>query len=189
MTRTAVLLLDLQVDFLDSKKGRMPVGAEGAARVISAACSVLHGGAIPAVLTVAIVNAFPRSQFLANLFRNGAAVAGSPGAELDPRVPWSPETPVFTKTQANAFSNPQLHGYLQARSVTRACVIGVFAEGCVRATALGARALGYDVCVPLEGIATNARWKQWLAQRSLRAHGVFVPKRIAEAQSATWSFH
>lgn len=185
MTRTAVLLLDLQVDFLDTQKGRLPVGEEGAARVIAAARSVLLDGVIPGAIAVAIVNAFPRRQRLANFFRNNAAIAGTAGAALDPRVSLPPGTPIFEKAQANAFSNPELHKYLQSRAVTRVCVVGVFAEGCVRATALGAGALGYDVWVPLDAIATNARWKLWFAKRSMQSHGVSMPSRLAEAGSAT----
>ena len=184
MTVTAALLLDLQVDFLDAQKGRLPVGEEGAARVVEAARALLSGRAAPGVFTVAIVNAFPRSQRLANFFRNGAAIAGTAGAELDPRVSLPPATPLFAKAQANAFSNPELHKHLQSKAVTRVCVMGVYAEGCVRATALGARALGYDVVVPLDAIATNARWKLWFAQRSMLAHGVSMPKHLEEVDNA-----
>lgn len=183
MSQTAILLMDLQVDFLDGT-GKMPVGEEGAARVIAAARSVLSGEAVPGAIAVAIVNAFPRSHRVANLFRNNAAIAGTTGAAPDPRVALPPGTPTFAKTEANAFSNPELHGYLQANAVGRVCVMGVFAEGCVRATALAARKLGYDVCAPLEAIATNARWKLWFAKRSMRAHGIALPDRFAEVGSA-----
>ncbi|TCO80544.1 nicotinamidase-related amidase [Plasticicumulans lactativorans] len=184
MPDTAVLLMDLQVDFLDTAQGRMPVDAPGAARVIVAANAVLAGRALPGALPVAIVNAFPRSQRVRNRFRNHAAVAGSAGAAIDPRIQLPRGLAVFSKAQGDAFSNPELHAFLQSESVTRVCIVGVFAEGCVRATALGARALGYAVSVPLEAIATDARWKLWLAQRSLRAHGVRVVEHLAEAGGA-----
>ena len=185
MPRTAVLLLDLQVDFLDTRRGRMPVGEEGSSRVLAAARSVLAGTTFPGAVPVVVVNAFPRSQRVANFFRNNAAIAGTEGAALDARVPLPIGTPVLPKTQANAFSNPELHAFLQSQSVTRVCVIGVFAEGCVRATALGAKAHGYAVSVPLDAIATNARWKLWFAMRSLKAHGVQLPSCLVEASSAT----
>ncbi len=184
MPRTAVLLLDLQVDFLDAHSGRMPVGEEGAARVMSAVRAVLSGVALPRALPVVLVNAFPPSRRVANFFRNNAAVIGTPGAALDPRIVVPPGTPIFPKTEANAFSNPQLHEFLQSQLVTRVWVLGVFAEGCVRATALGAKALGYAVSVPLEGIATNARWKMWFAKRSMLSHGVDLPHRLVEAGGA-----
>lgn len=41
MPRTAVLFIDHQVDFLDSKQGRMPVGDKGAELVLAAAQLVI----------------------------------------------------------------------------------------------------------------------------------------------------
>lgn len=41
--RTAVLLLDLQIDFLDIEYGKMPVSAVDALRVIAVANAVLAG--------------------------------------------------------------------------------------------------------------------------------------------------
>jgi maleamate amidohydrolase len=173
--------MDLQVDFLDVHKGRMPVEETGAAQVIAAARSVLLDDAVSGAIIVAIVNAFPRSQRIANFFRHHAAIEDTVGAALDQRISLPAETPVFSKACTNAFSNPGLHKYLQSHAITRLCIMGVFAEGCVRATALAARALGYDVCVPLDAIATNARWKLWLAKRSMRSHGISLPARLSEA--------
>jgi nicotinamidase-related amidase len=184
MSRTAVLLMDLQVDFLDTHKGRMPVEKAGAARVIAAANSVLLSNAFPGVVVVAIVNAFPRSQRISNFFRHHAAVSGSAGAQLDQRVSLPPGTPIFSKACADAFSNASLHTYLQSCAVTRVCIIGVFAEGCVRATALAARKLGYDVCVPLDAIATNASWKLRFATHSMRSHGVSLVAHLSDVCKA-----
>jgi nicotinamidase-related amidase len=177
--------MDLQVDFLDTQKGRMPVGEEGATKVIAAAHSVLSGVALPGAIPVAIVNAFPRSQRLLNFFRKNAAIAGTSGAEIDPRINLPVGTLIFSKAEANAFSNPKLNAFLQSQSVSLVCVIGVFAEGCVRATALGARALGFTVVVPLEAIATNARWKLAFARRSMQWHGLHVKPTLAAANNAT----
>ena len=185
MPRTAVLLMDLQVDFLDTQRGRMPVGEEGATRVIAAARSVLSGRALPGAVPIAVVNAFPRSQRLLNFFRKNAAVVGTSGAEIDPRIDLPTGTPVFAKAEANAFSNPELHKYLQSRAISRLYVVGVFAEGCVRATAIGAEALGYTVVVPIEAIATNAGWKLAFAKRSMQKHGVHVQSTLVEAHNAT----
>jgi nicotinamidase-related amidase len=183
MTSSAVLLMDLQVDFLDIGKGRMPVSEEGAARVITTANAVLSASVLPEALTVAVVNCFPRSQAIANFFRKGAAVEGSEGAQLDSRVNLPPAVPVFAKSRASAFSNPDLHPWLQSRSVSRLYVMGVMAEGCVRATAIEARALGYEVVVPLDAIATNAAWKLRFAVWSMRRHGVGMSNTLAVLSS------
>lgn len=184
MPQRAVLLMDLQVDFLDESTGRMPVGALAAERVLERANAVLRGEAVVGSLVVAIANAFPRSQFLGNFFRNQAAVEGSSGASLDPRLQASEHVPVFRKSASSAFSIPQLHPFLQAQDVRTLVLIGVFAEGCVRATAVQARRLGYEVVAPLDSIATNGRLKLAFALSSMRRNGVALPQRLAEVGKA-----
>jgi len=170
--RTAVLLIDLQVDFLDADAGRTPVPAALSRRVLHSANRVLAGEVLCDALPVLILNQFPRSDWLGNLVRRDAAIAGTPGARVDPRVAARPDVPVFAKERSDAFSNPALGAYLRRAGVTTVWIIGVMSEGCVRATAMAARRLGFDVIVPLEGIATNAAWKAKLATRLLRRAGV-----------------
>jgi len=179
MTSSAVLLMDLQIDFLDTGQGRMPVSEEGAANVIAAANAVVSANVLPGACPVAVINRFPRTQVIANFFRKGAAVEGSDGAMLDPRVPMPQTVPVFAKSRPSAFSNPDLHPYLQSLSVSRLYIVGVFAEGCVRATAIAARSLGYEVVVPLGTIASNAAWKLRWAVWSMRNHGVRISNTLA----------
>lgn len=180
MQSTAVLLIDLQVDFLDSKQGRMPVGDEGAGLVIAAAQLVISGRVLPDSQLVAVVNAFPRSHLISNFFRRHAAIAGSKGAKVDPRVHLSPETPVFSKSKSDAFTNPDLHSYLQAKDISRIILIGVFAEACIRATALKAKMLGYDVIVPLDAIATNASWKLAIGKYLMGRAGIVFPPELSK---------
>ena len=185
MTRTAVLLMDLQIDFLNTITGRMPVGDDGANRVLAAARAALLGEAYPGSIVVGVVNAFQPNQFIGNFVRRNAALIGSPGAALDPRLPVTPELPIFPKSAASAFSNPELHKFLQSEGVSTVVLIGVFAEGCVRATALAAKLLGYTVVAPLNAIATNSPWKLAFAVRSMRRHGVLLPNALLGAESAT----
>ena len=184
-TTVAVLLLDLQVDFLDAVHGRMPVDQDGALRIVAAANSVLAGQALAGALPVLIVNQFPATAKLANFFRNGAAVAGSSGANLDPRVHAASNVRIFPKKHANAFTNGDLEPYLREQNVGKLWVIGVFAEGCVRATALAARRLGFEVVVPEAEIATNAPWKAAFARWALRRGHVTIVPTLRGASSAT----
>jgi nicotinamidase-related amidase len=122
---------------------------------------------------------------LANVFRHGAAVAGSTGASLDPRVLAPANTRVFPKAQADAFTNPDLEPYLRSQGITTVWVMGVFAEGCVRATAHAARRLGFKVIVPLAEVATNASWKAAFARWTLRKRGITTTATVHEAAPAT----
>jgi len=76
-THTAALLLDLQVDFLDAVRARMPVDPGGAQRVLSGAKAVLAGPALAGALPVPIVNQFPVTARLASFFHHGAAVVAT----------------------------------------------------------------------------------------------------------------
>ena len=60
MPKSAVLLMDLQVDFLAVSGARMPVAPADAKRVIETANAVLDGNALSGALPILIVNHFPR---------------------------------------------------------------------------------------------------------------------------------
>jgi nicotinamidase-related amidase len=184
-SRDAVLLLDLQVDFMDAAVGKMPVSDRGADRVLSAANDILAGRVLQGALPVLVVNRFPAGARLANWFRRGAAVDGSAGAQLDPRLRVPAGMRVFPKQAASAFTNPDLEPYLRQHDVGKVWVIGVFAEGCVRATAHAARRLGFDVVVPEAEIATNAGWKAAFARWSLRRGDIAVVPTVRTAARAS----
>jgi nicotinamidase-related amidase len=184
MTQSATLLMDLQADFLAPSGARMPVDAHDAARVIETANAILAGDVLSASLPIIVVNEFPRAAWVANIFRHGAAIAGTPGAMLDERVRIRPGIKVFPKRSPSAFSNPALEPYLKANAVTTLYIFGVFAEGCVRATAVDGKRHGYDVVVPLDAIGTNSEAKRRFAGWAMRRAGVelvpsFLPAAIA----------
>lgn len=89
MTQAAVLLIDLQRDFIDAHCGRMPVDPGGAALVLRIANFILARHALETWIPVLIVNQFPASACIGNYFRNGAAISGTPGEEFDPSVRYS----------------------------------------------------------------------------------------------------
>jgi nicotinamidase/pyrazinamidase len=183
--RTAVLLLDLQIDFLDAEHGKMPVPAADALRVIEAANTVLAGRSLPDALHVLVVNEFPAAAGPGNFLRRGAAIAGSTGARLDPRLRVPPSVPVFPKGRSSAFSNKDLEPYLQSQGVGELWIVGVMSEACVRATALAARKLGFKVAVAEAGIATNAAWKASFARWALRRGGVTIVPALPAMPPAT----
>jgi len=170
----AVLLIDLQRDFLDSGNGRMPVDRPGAEAVVRAANGVLSGRVLAGALPVLVLSEFPRDAFIANFFRKNAAVAGSAGAMLDPRIENAGTARGFTKAAPSAFSNPELEKYLRAEGVNELHVLGVFAEGCVRATVAEAVKLGFAVDVHAEAVASDRRWKKRFALWAMRRAGAEI---------------
>ena len=181
MNQTAVLLMDLQRDFLGSEGSRLPVDVEGAASILRTANAILAKRALESAIPLLIVNQFPASARVGNFFRKGAAIAGTPGAELDPRVCPTGSVKLISKSCPSAFSNPELQSYLQAQGVKELYVVGVFAEGCVRATVLDARRRGYKVNVIADAVASNARWKKRFALWAMSRSGANILPTIAAA--------
>jgi nicotinamidase-related amidase len=181
--KCAVLLIDIQRDFLDLERGRMPVSESGATAVLRAANDVLSQRILVGALPILVINQFPSTARLTNFFRKGAAIIGSAGAELDGRLKRSGSEPVFTKAHPSAFSNPALERYLRANGVKDIYVLGVFAEGCVRSTALEAIKRGYSVHVIADAVASNAPWKKAFALWAMGRAGAEILPNVASPVS------
>ena len=155
-THSAVLLVDLQVDFLDAD-GRLPVEQSAVPPLLKCVEAVVAEAHEVGVPIVHIVNAFPRWS-IANIFRKFAAIEGSPGAAIDDRVPRSEAEPIFTKARSDAFSNAELETWMREHEIERILVLGVYADACVRRTVEGAvaRACGDSVVTTLTDTVTVA---------------------------------
>jgi nicotinamidase-related amidase len=159
-----VLAIDLQRDFLQDD-GRMPIARSQVPGLVAVANTVTAAAAEHGAKVVYIGNEFPRSQWLANFFRHGAAIAGSPGGEIDPRVVKRSSTYV-SKAEGNAFSNPALGAFLRAAGAEELIVMGVFAGACVAATTRAAMRSGYRVTLVRDaiGAASDAARDRALAK-------------------------
>jgi len=72
-------------------------------------------------------------------------VKGTPGWQIHPKLHPQPEDGTVHKLHGNAFEDTPLEEMLQARNVSTVVVTGMVTHGCVKATCLGARELGYRV--------------------------------------------
>ena len=184
MTRSAILLMDLQHDFLGAEGSRMPVQPEGASAVISTANAILAKEVLSPALPILVVNQFPATDRIANFFRKDAAVAGTPGASLDTRVLNVGGVKVVRKASASAFTNPELDQYLRSEGITELYVMGVFAEGCVRSTVLDAKRRGYAVHVVAAAVASNSSWKKRFALWAMRRAGANIMQSVHAATAS-----
>jgi nicotinamidase-related amidase len=170
----ALLLIDLQIDFL-SDKGRLFVGAANAERVISVAnrmAALFEERGWPIIV---IYNQFKKSDVMGNFFRRYAALEGSEGGQMDPRVVVH-DARCFSKAKSSAFSNPDFSAYLKMSGIDRVVICGVYAEGCVRATAFDAQRAGLDAVVLSDGVASNRTSKYKWALSHLRRRGIRIMK-------------
>jgi nicotinamidase-related amidase len=169
--KTALLILDIQQDFT-GPNARMPVNSAQADSMICRINELVDACTINGLKPVYIINEFPRNS-VANLFRHFAAIKGTPGAALDPRLHFAGDT-LFAKSRPNAFTNPLLHPYLQNQGVDSVLVTGLFAGACVRATINGALSLGYHVSVIPQCIASRSDASRNRSVRHFREAGVEI---------------
>jgi nicotinamidase-related amidase len=125
------------------------------AALVATANEITRVAAANGVKVVYVGNEFPRSQWLRNFARRNAALAGSRGGELDPRVQRVSSTYV-SKAEGDAFSNPALGAFLRASGAEDLIVLGVFAGACVRATTRRAMREGYRVTLVREAVGAGS---------------------------------
>jgi len=170
--KTAVLAVDLQRDFL-AADARMPVARPQVDPLLRASNAVLDVAHERGWRIVAIGNEFPPGDWLRNLVQHGAAIRGSRGAELDPRVRCASDV-YFAKSRRDAFTNPALDAWLRAEQVDHLVVLGVMANACVRATVLGARNRGYRVTVVRDAVGAPSDGARDSALASLARAGAEI---------------
>lgn len=168
----ALLLIDLQKDFL-AETGRMPVGSAQAKKVIATANQLIRFFNKRRWPIMDICNNFKQNDFIGNFFRKHAAMEGSEGAEMDPRIIDHGAT-CFPKSRSSAFSNPYLVEYLKQKGIEQIVICGVYAEGCVRSTALDARRAGLGVTLISDGVASNRAFTYRWALRRMQRKGVRI---------------
>jgi acyl-CoA reductase-like NAD-dependent aldehyde dehydrogenase/nicotinamidase-related amidase len=168
--RTALLLVDLQSDFLASP-GLAPDTETLVARA-AALLAAFRERALPiahahTVVAADAADAMPH-------WRRGAASPcreGSPGAAPPPRLAPRAGELAGRKRFYGAFGDPRLDPWLRERGVERLVVAGCHLHACIRSTVLEAYERGYEIWVaddvvatpePLHGELTRA----WLGERA-----------------------
>jgi nicotinamidase/pyrazinamidase len=164
---TALIIVDVQNDFADPAGALYVRGAEDAIAVINElAAQVRSAGAS----VVASQDWHPART--PHFTTDGGiwpvhCVAGTWGAELHPALAvdvadWRVRKGVAGEDGYSAFSarradgtviSTGLHEQLQTRGISRVLVCGLATDYCVKATALDAVALGYDVVLLTDAIA------------------------------------
>ena len=84
-------------------------------------------------------------------------VKGSAEWQLHPQLQPLRTDTIIHKQHGNAFEDTPLDEILRARDVTTVVVAGLVTHGCVRATCLGARELGYNVILVQDGHSSYSK--------------------------------
>ena len=173
--RPALLLVDLQADFLNAP------GLEPAATlVVRQAARLLRSARaadVPAFHVVTSIepdgrDSMPHWKALGR-FR---CVRGTPGHASPPGVSPRPGETTFSKTFFSAFSAPGLDRALEEIRADTLVVAGVHLHGCVRATVLDAYQRGLDVWVAEDAVGSDDPLHAAVTRRYLEARAArFAP--------------
>jgi len=175
--RRALVLIDFQNDFIEPT-GRMPVDQGQVASVLQAARQAIGQAQSAGDVVVAIGNEFRPRDYLMNLLRRNASIAGSPGARWIRDLPLD-GIPYFPKWASSAFVNPEFERWLRTEHVRTLRLAGLQAKACVTATAKDAMKRGYAVEVFDRAIACVSDRSRARALARLERQGVRRVQEVA----------
>ena len=96
-----------------------------------------------------------------------------PGMALDDRLTLVGNTRIV-KTEANSFSAEQLQHFIKETGASDFVIVGLMAEHCIRATALGGIQEGYSMSVIPEAIAAESEQSKAETMSELQKAGVNI---------------
>ena len=167
--RRALLLIDFQRDFVEPT-GRMPAAQNQIPAALAAASRALGQAKANGYLVVMIGNEFSPRDYVMNLLRRHAAIAGSEGARWSERLSVEGAS-YFPKWAGSAFINPELDNWLRANGVTTLMLSGLMARACVTATANDALRKGYAVHILADAVACYSDTSRQRALKRLKSRG------------------
>ena len=172
----ALLLIDFQRDFINSN-GRMPIARNQVDPVLEAAKKATHDATQAGDFIVKVGNEFRPNDFLLNLLRRHASIAGSDGAKWTERLPIDGAV-YFPKWAKSAFVNRELDKWLKANSVDTLVLTGLQATACVSATANDAISMGYSVRILGNAVACVSDASRTRALARLQNKGIVIDQDI-----------
>jgi nicotinamidase-related amidase len=149
--KTALLVLDMQEDFL-GEKAKMPIKKEQIPVITAVVNGLIDEFERNGQQIIYIKSEFPKIA-LGNRIRHRAAIVGSPGTDIYKKIRISGDV-IFPKKKPDAFSNPELEKYLVANQVNQLVITGVFADQCVLSTTLAALDRKYRIKFIRNGVGS-----------------------------------
>ncbi len=104
---------------------------------------------------------------------------GTPESEIIPALAPTSDDTVIEKTTYDAFLNTPLEAMLRDRGVDQVVVTGVLTHMCCETTARSAFCRGFEVFVPVDGVASSDETRHLGSLLSM-ADAVAIPTRVDE---------
>jgi len=170
--KPAILLIDLQKDFLDSASLE-PASGE----VVQRATALIQGARQQSYPIIHVWTTVRKKsdRRMPHWKRDGKwiCVSGSDGHATPESLRPLASEPIIHKTFFSAFSNGELESVLQTLGVETVCLAGVHLHACIRATALDAYQRGLQVFIAEDAVASDdplhaAATQRYLEKRAAR---------------------
>jgi nicotinamidase-related amidase len=140
--KSALLVIDMQIDYI-GKDGKFTIENSQIENLIGITNIIIDEYYNNNYKVIYLRNIFRENDFR-NRFRNYAAIEGSSGTEIDPRINIVSEY-IFNKYTPTAFSNMDFEIFLVENQINELFLCGVMADQCVYETAISAHNKGYIV--------------------------------------------
>jgi nicotinamidase-related amidase len=165
---TALLVVDMQRDFLEPGAPAQTLGGLALVPRINRLSAAARRARVPVIFTHERHRA-DLSDFGIELeYERVHCLEGSPGAELAPGLVVEPrDYHITSKRRYDAFQGTDLHELLRSLGIGALVVTGVCTDVCVSATVQRARCLDYRVFVVTDGVAATSRARHAAALRCL----------------------
>lgn len=177
MTTTALLIIDMQNDFVGPDA---PLRVSGADEILGSVRAVLddfRSKDLPVIHILRIhrpggsdVEHFRREIFAKIPF----AVAGTRGAQVIPSLTPLPGEHILAKTRMSGFIGTDLDLLLRSLGVERIVVVGIQTPNCIRTTVFDAMAYGYDTLLISDATAAATPEIHQANIRDMAAIGVSI---------------
>jgi len=138
----ALLVIDMQIDYID-ENGKLPIEKNQINPLIETVNRIIADYNDKDYHIIYFRRIFNKND-IRNLSNHFAAVEGTSGAEIDPRINIVSDN-IYDKYAPDAFSNKRFENFLIRNQINELYLCGVMADECVYETAIGAFDRNYKV--------------------------------------------
>ncbi len=169
----ALLVIDMQEDYI-GEHAKLPIEQNQIENLIITVNKIIEEFHMDGYEIIYLRNIF-RENDIKNIFRNYAAIEGTRGIEIDPRIKIVSEN-IFDKYSPSAFSNSDFENYLIQHQINELYVCGVMADQCVFETAADAFNKNYKVNYFADAVGSTSTKNIEKAEKKLSRKGINIVK-------------
>ena len=170
-SRTALLVIDMQQDFLSNdgyfaRKGYDPAPLRAVLPAVNSVIAAAREAGVAVILTrqgyradLADMTDYERwKRKRSGLDGTNVLVRGSPGFAIVPEIAVAPSDIIIDKTANGAFTHTDLDTVLRARGITHLLFTGCTTDVCVHTTLREANDRNYQCCLIEDACASGDRY-------------------------------